>query len=320
MVKERFIEEVNRSGFNIDKNISREVYFSREETNGSTSSLSYYEVFSGIDIVYNSFHSGQGSEVQYKNDAEKIIEINFCLEGGFKCLLDEKPFSLEEGEIEAHLWGIPKRDAQFPRGEYRGVSLLIAPDRAVKKINEMFPNFNTHLRNILDGINRYKGVMRIKSCPEILKGFQDIYKTDPVLQHYFLQLKVLEILGLIQSMPVYSNTDKVYYSYKDIVKVKAIHQKVSAELEKHYSLAELSAEFDMGKTTLQKCFKEVYGKSYYAYFKHFRMCKALNYLEDGHLSIVEIAGKLGYGNPSKFAAAFRSVYGVAPRDFRQINL
>lgn len=320
MIKEKFTNEVSQSGFGIDKKMAREVHFSRGEMNGSTSSLRYYEILPGIDIVYNSFHSDQVSEVQYKNDGEQVIEINFCLDGCFQCILDGKVFSLEEGEIEAHLWGIPKRDAKFPRGEYRGVSLLVAPEKAVKKLNEMFPQFNTHLRNILDGIKRYDGVMRIKSNPDILRGFQEIYTTDPVLQQYFLQLKVLEILGKIQSMPVFSRSAKVYYSYKDIDKVKAIHQKVASELEKHYSLAELSVEFDMGKTTLQKCFKEIYGKSYYAYFKHFRMCQALNYLEEGQLSVVEIAGKLGYGNPSKFAAAFRSVYGVAPRDFKKLNL
>ena len=140
MIKEKFTNEVSQSGFGIDKKMAREVHFSRGEMNGSTSSLRYYEILPGIDIVYNSFHSDQVSEVQYKNDGEQVIEINFCLEGCFQCILDGKVFSLEEGEIEAHLWGIPKRDAKFPRGEYRGVSLLVAPEKAVKNLMKCSPN------------------------------------------------------------------------------------------------------------------------------------------------------------------------------------
>ncbi|ORT99668.1 AraC-family transcriptional regulator [Anaerovibrio sp. JC8] len=320
MVKERFTKEVGRSGFSIDKTMTQEVRFLREEKNGSRSSLCYYEILPGIDIVYNSIRSGSGSETQYKNDGKKVIELNFCLEGCFQCQVNGKAFSLSEGEIEAHLWGIPKKDAQFINNEYRGVSLLIDPEGIGRKLHEMFPKFNSHLNTLMEGIKRNDGIIRIKSSSAIIRAFQEIYKIDPVTQQYFLQLKVLEVLGLIQTMPISSTIEKVYYSYKDIDKVKAIHQRVAAEPEKHYSLSELATEYSIGKTTLQKCFKEIYGKSYYSYFKHLRMRQALNYLEEGKLSIVEIAGKLGYGNPSKFAAAFRSVYGVAPRDFKIINL
>mgnify|MGYP000251346684 CR=1 FL=1 len=42
-----------------------------------------------------------------------------------------------------------------------------------------------------------------------------------------------------------------------------------------------------------------------------------DYIEETEYSMAEIAGMLGYDNPSKFAAAFRSVVGCSPREYKK---
>lgn len=42
-----------------------------------------------------------------------------------------------------------------------------------------------------------------------------------------------------------------------------------------------------------------------------------DYIEETEYSMAEIAGMLGYDNPSKFAAAFRSVVGCSPRKYKK---
>lgn len=42
-----------------------------------------------------------------------------------------------------------------------------------------------------------------------------------------------------------------------------------------------------------------------------------DYIEETEYSMAEIAGILGYDNPSKFAAAFRSVVGCSPREYKK---
>jgi AraC-like DNA-binding protein len=46
------------------------------------------------------------------------------------------------------------------------------------------------------------------------------------------------------------------------------------------------------------------------------MDEAKRYLQQGKLSIGEIAKRCGYGNPAHFASAFRRVAGVAPTAYR----
>ena len=43
-------------------------------------------------------------------------------------------------------------------------------------------------------------------------------------------------------------------------------------------------------------------------------------LKDSGNSIMEVAGKVGYENASKFAAAFQSIIGMSPSQYRKSNV
>ncbi len=51
--------------------------------------------------------------------------------------------------------------------------------------------------------------------------------------------------------------------------------------------------------------------------KRYRIHAAVHELEAGKHSITEIAGMVGYENASKFTAAFKSVMGCTPREYRK---
>jgi len=87
-------------------------------------------------------------------------------------------------------------------------------------------------------------------------------------------------------------------------------------MDKHITLEELSNKFDYPLTTMKKCFKEVYGDPIYSYMKSYRMNEACILLKESNDNISNIANYLGYDNPSKFAAAFKSVIGFTPLRYR----
>ena len=64
-------------------------------------------------------------------------------------------------------------------------------------------------------------------------------------------------------------------------------------------------------------FLQVYGETPYAYLKKYKMDIAAQRLAESDDSVLDIAAELGYSNASKFAAAFRSVYGMLPKDYRR---
>lgn len=72
----------------------------------------------------------------------------------------------------------------------------------------------------------------------------------------------------------------------------------------------------MGRTKLRESFKTMYGVPIGTYIRLAKMRYALLLLAKPNLTIGTIAEHLGYANASKFAAAFRKVYGQAPEEYR----
>lgn len=118
----------------------------------------------------------------------------------------------------------------------------------------------------------------------------------------------------------------------DKQKLEATHREVSAhdlaELEKVKSaidrnvlhapdtlqLCRLAA---MGKTKLRESFKAVYHIPLGEYIRQAKMKHGLILLSDRSLSVQAVASHLGYASASKFAMAFKKLYGVSPEDYRK---
>ena len=100
-------------------------------------------------------------------------------------------------------------------------------------------------------------------------------------------------------------------------RVKEIHSLITGDLEKTYTVGELSELSGMPPATLRKVFRAVYGVPVYQYIKAYKMkAAAAMLISENKLLISEIAQRLGYDNSSKFSAAFRDVMGVSPQNYR----
>ena len=95
------------------------------------------------------------------------------------------------------------------------------------------------------------------------------------------------------------------------------HEMIMTNLERHITIAELSQTLHISATQVKSCFHKVYGMPIYAYARSQRMEAASSLLSETDQSILEIAGKFGYENGSKFAGAFRRVKGVSPSEYRR---
>ena len=73
----------------------------------------------------------------------------------------------------------------------------------------------------------------------------------------------------------------------------------------------------MSESKLRQSFKNHYGIPLYRYIRIETMKRAMQLLSADHLSICNISELCGYKNPAKFAAAFKSIHGITPSDFRK---
>ncbi len=92
---------------------------------------------------------------------------------------------------------------------------------------------------------------------------------------------------------------------------------IMANLERRITIAELAQALHVSATQVKVSFHKVTGMPVYAYARSKRMEAASGLLSDTDESILEIAGRFGYENGSKFARAFRIVMGVSPSEYRR---
>jgi len=94
--------------------------------------------------------------------------------------------------------------------------------------------------------------------------------------------------------------------------------KVIDILERTYarppSAVEIAASVGVSLSKLMKLFKAIEQKTISDYLIEIRMRRALELIQDGKLSITQIAFEVGYEHSANFSTAFRRVFGMSPRD------
>ena len=93
-----------------------------------------------------------------------------------------------------------------------------------------------------------------------------------------------------------------------------------AWIEEHlfdpFRMDDLVRHCHASESTVLRTFRREVGVSPIAYVRRRRLEQSLQLLESGRYGVTEVATRVGYENPSAFAAAFRQQFGVAPSSAR----
>lgn len=92
-------------------------------------------------------------------------------------------------------------------------------------------------------------------------------------------------------------------------------------IEQHYhediSIEDISAFCGLDRSYFGRIFRDTMGASPQRFLMIYRMAKAEQLLKETRLPIGEISVMVGYANQLHFSRAFKEIYGVSPRDYRQ---
>lgn len=94
---------------------------------------------------------------------------------------------------------------------------------------------------------------------------------------------------------------------------------IEHEFQNNITVEDIAATCGLNRSYFGKIFKEAIGKSPNEFLMSFRMAKAAELLKLTSLSITEIGAAVSYENPLHFSRAFKTVYGVSPRNWRNQN-
>ena len=129
----------------------------------------------------------------------------------------------------------------------------------------------------------------------------------------YLELKGMEFILEMLSLYFVKNEDlNEVLSARS--RVRQAWEIMCARMENPISISELARKVYMSESTLKRLFQNIYGSTIFSAFQRYRMNCARSLLEDGDLTVSEIAFKLGYSQPGHFSRAFAKFYGYPPTE------
>lgn len=283
--------------------------------------MTSYHIMNGVDIIYNDMHV-QHACVDIP-PPKGYFEINHCLEGRIECAFDNGEYTyISKDDLSISIKNGNCRQSYFPVGYYYGITIRMDIDKAQNEIDNFFKDHSIDLRKL---ITRFCGensnafhIMRANKSIEHI--FAELYSVPDKIKMNYYKIKVLEVLMFLSAIDVPIKEKRAYFSKGNVGKVKNIQKLITENIEKKYTLDQLSKEYDISLTTMKKCFKDMFGMSIYSYVKQHKIQKAAKILMETESNILEIANCVGYNNGSKFAAAFKDVIGISPKEYRKNNI
>ena len=248
-----------------------------------------------------------------------LLELNFCANGRF-----ETRFSLRDhvllkpGDMAISCYdGVhgSRSESHFPLGYYEGICLEVDPERARRWVERNAPAFHVDFSALQQNLLGDKWYRCSPAGPRCEHVFRELYESAFYAERTYLQLKVLELLMLLDRIPQESGAD-AYFPSEQTELAHHLRDHLLTNREGYVSLTQLAAEHEMSVSHLQKLFKQVYGVPVYRYIKEYRLEQAAVELVRSRKPITEIAQRAGYDNASKFSESFKKRYGKTPSRYR----
>ena len=286
--------------------------------------MTRYPVLPGIELLYNDIHMTIARAEQNKAICEDVMEINHCREGRFECeFSDGGAVYLGAGDLSANMLTHPTRDSWFPLSHYHGISVIVdlrAAQITLSQLSQVLGSTPMDLLTLRDHLCGNNTCFIIRATDAIQHIFSELYAVPSAIRSSdYCKLKVLELLLFLNSANLPAlREERAYVTRTQADTIRAIRAYLVEHLDKHITLPELSARFEISLTTMKQNFKTVYGDTIGSYIQSYRIQKAMFLLQETDQSILEIAGRVGYQNASKFSEVFRQFAGVTPSEYRKI--
>ncbi|WP_334692916.1 AraC family transcriptional regulator [Nostoc sp.] len=263
------------------------------------------------------------TDFQYHDDViflipewEHPLQFGVLLSGS---TIDEYGGKVGEGYTCISGSGIQRQmSCKVPQTRHMGVDIHMSPD----VLRTFFPTTDgeilPQLRFLTQG-NDWQSLIYPEITPAIQGVVQQIINCPyhGIAKRMYLQAKVVELMTL-QLLPILSHQGGLQPSPKlksgTIASIHHATEILHSNLENPPLLVELAQMVGISDRTLRRGFQELFGITVFGYLTDKRMELAEQLLRQGSITIGEVAHKVGYSDPGRFAAAFKRRFGIMPSE------
>ena len=274
-----------------------------------------YSIFPGIDLIFMDFNCSDIFDEP--NEMRNVLEIRHYQEGRVEFEFEgDKVFHLQQDEFCVNgMLNMPARYS-FPFDYCSGLSLVLDKNSMTEVTRSQLALFQIDISVLEEDLDTAHQWYICKTPPSMCHVFEELYAAKEHETSQYFRIKVLELLYHATKLRKEDRVAATYYAREHIEIVKRVRKAMLKDLSRSTPLEQFLRGEAISTVTFQTIFKQIYGRSPYAYLKHYRMNSAAVQLRESNESINQIALSLGYSNAIKFARAFRDVFGVLPKDYR----
>ena len=274
-----------------------------------------YSIFPGIDLIFMDFNCSDIFDEP--NEMRNVLEIRHYQEGRVEFEFEgDKVFHLQQDEFCVNgMLNMPARYS-FPFDYCSGLSLVLDKNSMTEVTRSQLALFQIDISVLEEDLDTAHQWYICKTPPSMCHVFEELYAAKEHETSQYFRIKVLELLYHATKLRKEDRVAATYYAREHIEIVKRVRKAMLKDLSRSTPLEQFLRGEAISTVTFKTIFKQIYGRSPYAYLKHYRMNSAAVQLRESNESINQIALSLGYSNASKFARAFRDVFGVLPKDYR----
>lgn len=280
-----------------------------------------YAAFPGVHVIVNHIYTDAKETFHKETKYQHMMKIEYCTAGRYECEFEKFGYVyLGCGDMAVSTFERNKLSGGFPTGYYEGVTIMIDIDRAIQSLSA-YPFAHTFdLYTLKANFASCGGYFMQQAENRMKQAFLCLADRQDSPQAGYLQLKVLELLLLLQSIDLASTVDaSIYFPRRQVNATKFARDYLIEHMEERPTVSQAAQEAGINITLLRYCFKAIYGKTIGCYMREYRLQEAASLLKDTNDTVYYIANRVGYTNQSKFAAAFKQFMGVSQLEYRNNN-
>lgn len=280
--------------------------------------LTVYEVFAGVYLMYSSVHMDSfdlGNVI-----SGNLIEIHHCREGRIEQEFADEYFYLMPGDFCIALRKNTVHAFRFPLRHYHGITISIREDVARQWFSQFMEDIHIQPWQVATRLCGDRNSHIIRSEDYIEHIFSELYSVPEHIKKGYFKLKIMELFLVLSGIDIHKNeVTQSALPKAQVLLANNVAAYLSERMDQHITIQELAKEFGVSDTHLKTAFKGVYGVPVFSYMRIQKMQSAAQVLIHTDKPVNEIAYEFGYSNTSKFAAAFHSIVGDTPADYRRMH-
>ncbi len=282
---------------------------------GGTALISCFHVFPGIDLLY---YEADLMSCRPGIPADpNTIEFCHCREGRAEREINGEYIYLTPGDFSVARSSDRAGLLSFPLGFYRGISITVNTARSPRCLACFLNDVDVDPGVLADRFLEDRSCFLMRGNSSIEHIFSELYGVPDSIRKGYLKVKILELFLFLSGVePGLVGLERRPVPAAQVHLAKEVNAYLGTHMDSRTTIEELADIFHVSPTQIKNSVKGVYGMSVYSFARSQKMHAAAHLLRHSDATILDIAGRFGYDNGSKFAKAFRDVIGTTPGEYR----